>query len=80
MPRQQQQQQRPPAARQPPQPPQPSERRQPLQQQQQQWEAAPVASPVADVDGLWACQVCTYEHTGPESKFLSCAMCGTPKV
>jgi len=23
----------------------------------------------------WTCQVCTYEHIGPDSEFLACAMC-----
>jgi rubrerythrin len=47
-------------------------------QQQAEWEAVPAAAAV-EVDGPWACQVCTYEHTGAECKFLSCAICGTPK-
>lgn len=74
----QRQQQQPPVQQQPPPPPGRQQQQQQvvvpaLQQQQQE-----VASPGAD--GPWACQLCTYDHTGAECKFLSCAMCGTPKI
>ncbi|GLI63988.1 hypothetical protein VaNZ11_007100 [Volvox africanus] len=49
----------------------------------------PVADPVPDaaVRGAattaslgssppWQCQICTYEHKGPEAQFLACAICG----
>lgn len=27
----------------------------------------------------WACNVCTYEHSGPEAQFLFCAMCSSQR-
>jgi rubrerythrin len=57
------------------------------QQQQQQQRSLPpppartaAASDDAAASVPWTCAVCTYQHEGLESNFLSCAMCGTPRI
>lgn len=57
-----------------------------MQQQQQQvvsvqqpTATSPATVPAAD-DQPWQCSVCTYQHEGPEVQFLSCAVCGSPRV
>lgn len=31
-----------------------------------------------DEDTSWTCALCTYQHTGKESRYLRCAVCATP--
>ncbi|KAF5832239.1 hypothetical protein DUNSADRAFT_11939 [Dunaliella salina] len=45
------------------------------QQQQQQWQKTQTSTPAQ----TWACQACTYVHSGKEAMFIRCAICNALK-